>query len=449
MLNSKEAERVCKEVLKRCGDHPAEVLLAGEDQALTRFANNAIHQNVSERNHTLILSLFIGRAKGVATTNRLDAAALDEVAANAEAIAKASPENPDDPGLVEPGEYAQVEGFDQPTAGYSPEKRAREVSVVCRQAAEKGLNASGAFSTGYWEMAFANSLGAFVHYASTRADFQTVVMDAGASGWAHASSWRASDIPVEDLGQEAMAKAERGRNPQKVTPGEYPVVFDPYVTQDLLLMLNFHGMGAQTVLEGRSWMNGLTGEKAMDAQVSIWDDGLDPSGLPTAFDVEGAPKQRVDIVSQGVVGGPVYDRITAEKAGVTNTGHAAPLDVRAFGYNQLAFNLMMAPGSISLEDMIRETEKGLYVTRFWYTRLVHPRDCVVTGMTRDGVFMIEKGELAYPVKNLRFTQSYVKALANVEVVGRETRLLHESFGGITTRVPALKISGFNFTGTTV
>jgi len=145
--------------------------------------------------------------------------------------------------------------------------------------------------------------------------------------------------------------------------------------------------------------------------------------------------------------GPVFDRYSARKQGVNATGHTPPPGLRGMG--PLAMNLFMAAGDASVEQMIASTPRGLYITRFWYTRLMHPRDCLMTGMTRDGVLMIEDGEIAYSVKNLRFTQSYVQALAEVEQVGSQTRLLLNDFGAISTRVPAVKIASFHFTGSTV
>jgi predicted Zn-dependent protease len=194
-------------------------------------------------------------------------------------------------------------------------------------------------------------------------------------------------------------------------------------------------------------MNDRLGQQAMSPLVSIWDDGLDINGMPMPFDYEGVPKQRVDIVRFGVVCGPVYDRYSAQKAGTASTGHALPPAFRVL--SPQAINLFMAAGETSRDEMIRSTPRGLYITRLWYTRLVHPRDCVITGMTRDGVFMIENGELAYPVKNLRFTQSYVQALADVEAVGREVRLIFTEYGSVAQHVPSLKIARFNFTGSTV
>ena len=447
MIEEKEARKLCEAVLERCTGAQAEVLLTVTDSALTRFANNIIHQNVAERDVELTLRYMLGKHIGTVTTNRSDDAALDELVANARLYAQASPEDPAYPGLPGPATYTKVNAFDQPTETCSPEERARAVGAVCHMAVEKSLNASGAFTTGVTELAVANTEGVFAYHAMTNADFQTVVMGLDASGRAQGSDWKVGAIPVEKLGQDAILTAERGKAPRKIEPGEYTVVLEHYVTEDLLSSLNFYGMGAQSLLEGRSWMSDRIGQKLLNERISIWDDGLDVSGSPLPFDFEGVPKQRVDIVQQGVVLGPVYDRYTGAKAGKPSTGHALPPGMRGFG--PVAMNLFMAPGEMSVDEMIRSTQRGLYINRFWYTRLVHPRDCVATGMTRDGVFMIEDGELSYPVKNLRFTMAYVQVLANVEAVGKQSHLLLSEFGGLSQRVPALKVHGFAFSGSTV
>jgi len=445
-MEKNEAKQLTDSILRRCKNVEAEVLLSGLDESLTRFANNTIHQNVAERNLQVMVRVALGKQIGMATTNRSDETSLDEVVARAKYNASASPVDENFPGFAGPADYAEVTAFDEKTAAYSPLQRAEAVGAVCRRTAEKGLNASGAFSTGCTSETVANSNGAFAHHVTTPVDFKTTVMSEDSSGRAQAYGWRTEDVPVESLGEAAIRKAELGRNPRRIEAGEYPVVFEASVTEDLLLNLDFHGMGAQPVLEGRSWMNGRMGELAMSPLVSIWDDGLDPGGVPMPFDYEGVPRQRVDIVRQGVVQGPVYDRYTAQKAGTISTGHALPSTFRSMG--PLAGNLFMAAGESSIEEMIRSTERGVYVSRFWYTRLVHPRDCVVTGMTRDGVFWIENGEIVYPIKNLRFTQSYVEALARVEAVENETHLLSSDYGSFALRVPGLKIASFKFTGVT-
>jgi len=447
MIEEKEARKLSDAIFMRCKDNPAEVTLQVNEESLTRFANNVIHQNVAENNAEITLRIFYGKQFGTASTNRLNQAGMDELVERARINAKTSPEDPHYPGLPASSKYTHVAAWDQATADFSPEKRARAVGAVCRLSVEKGLNASGAFTTGSAALTVANTQGVFAYHAMTSADFQTVVMSEDSSGRSQGSSWKADDLDIEALGNEAIEKTLRGHNPRKIDPGDYTVVFEHYATDDLVSSLNFYGIGAQAVEEGRSWMVDRIGKRVMSPSVNIWDDGLDTNGMPLPFDFEGVPKQRVDIVRQGVVIGPVYDRYTGAKLNKPSTGHAPPLGFRDFG--PLAVNLFMAPGEQSVQEMIASTKKGLYINRFWYTRLVHPRDCVITGMTRDGVFMIEDGEVSYPVKNLRYTMPYVQALADVEAVGKTSHLLLGEFAGTGTCVPALKIGSFTFTGSTV
>jgi predicted Zn-dependent protease len=447
MITEKKARTLIEAILMRCKGNPAELTLELTEASLTRFANNIIHQNVAERNAELTMRYFIGNQIGTASTNRLDERGMDELVERASLNAKASPPDPNYPGLPGPEAYQPVASYDASTAESSPEMRARSVGMVCQMAHENALNSSGAFSTGSTDLVVANTAGVFALHSRTFADFQTVVMGEDASGRSQGSSWKVADLNVESLGKEAISTALRGRNPHKIDPGSYTVILEHYVTEDLLSSLNFYGMSAQAVEEGRSWMNDRQGQQLMSPKVSIWDDGLDLEGAPLPFDYEGVPKQRVDIVREGVVMGPVYDRYTGAKLGHASTGHATPIAFRTFG--PLALNLFMATGDATVEEMIATTKKGLYINRFWYTRLVHPRDCVMTGMTRDGVFMVEDGSITYPVKNLRYTMPYTTVLANVEAVGKSSNLILGEFGGIATRVPALKISEFNFTGSTV
>jgi PmbA protein len=437
---------LCRKALEGCKPYQAEVLVVSTNNALTRFANNTIHQNVSEDNTTLSLRILVGRHIGAASTNRVDSVGLSELAERARQNAQTGPEDLNFPGFLENATYPAITALDPASAELSPRYRAEQVRIVCNLAAEEDLNAFGAFSNGTSQVVVANTFGIYAWHVSTHAEFQTVIMGPDSSGHARACAWRVADIAVEALAREAIHKAKLGRSPRELPPGEYSVLLDPYATQDLLAMLNTHGMGAQAVLEGRSWMNGHIGEKIMASQINIWDDGLDLAGIPAPFDYEGVPKQRVDIVKAGVAIAPVYDRRTARQAGLSSTGHALHPSVHALG--PIASNLFLASGESGIDEMIRTTRRGLYITRFWYTRQVHPRGCVATGMTRDGVFWIENGEIAYPVKNLRFTQSYVEALNGVEAIGRETRLLVTEYGNIACRVPAIKLARFNFTGVT-
>jgi predicted Zn-dependent protease len=385
----------------------------------------------------------VGKKIGVASINDLSQEALERVVEKALTIAKLQPENPDFISLPSPAPIAEIEAFDEATAAFSPEARARAVGVLCQLAVDNGLIASGAFTTGAYELAVANSLGVFAYHAATSAVINTVIMSDDSSGYAAATAWKVGEINTEAIGKEAVDKALQSRHPKELPPGRYPVILEEYAVADIMDTLAYLGFGALAVQEGRSFMVDRFGEQVMSDAISIWDDGLDPTGLPMPFDFEGVPKQRVDMITSGVAEAVVYDSYTAGKEGKASTGHGLPAP-NTFG--PIPGHLFMAPGEASKEEMLGTMERGLWVTRFHYTVPVHPKLAVVTGMTRDGTFLIEKGEMAYPIKNLRFTQSYVEALANVELVGRETRLQQNWFGG--TRVPSLKLAEFEFTGAT-
>ena len=444
MLGQQQAETLLTQVLGYSKADETEVLIRAQDAALTRYANSIIHQNVAETDVLVTVRAVAGKRVGTASTNDLSAEALARVAEQALDHARRQPEDPDFPGLPEPRPIQPVQAFDDATAGYSPVARARAVGTICALAGEHSLSAAGAFRTGTHELAIANSHGLLAYHAGTSADLQAVMTGTDGSGRARGSSVRVQEIDAEAIGREVVAKTLRAQDPRPLEPGDYTVVLDPYATADLINWLNFSGVSAETVQDGRSWMNDRIGKQVMNSLISIWDDARDPRGSPQPFDFEGMPRQPVMIVEQGVVRSPVYDRYTAHKEGRETTGHASPPEMRG----PMATNLFLGTGDAALGDLIKATPRGLYITSFWYTRLVHPRDCVITGMTRDGVLMIENGELTHAVKNLRFTQSYVQALASTQALGRDLKTLIDEGGGAVC-VPAIKIERFTFTGMTV
>ena len=443
MIGEEGCRLILQQALDLSGVEEVEAYLNGQDLALTRFANNAIHQNVVHGDAQLNIRAVIGHRQGRSTTNNLSDSGIARAREEARSNALLMPEDPDFQGLPSPRTPAMIAAYDQPTADNSPEDRAEIVGKVCRQAESQSLNAAGFFRTGATEKAVMNTRGTWAYHRGTFAGLLITARSESSAGWAKGSSWRMKDIEVPALITGATEKALRGRNPQPIEPGEYTVVLSPYAVDDIMGALSSYGMSAQMVQDGRSWMIGLMGKSAMSPLISIWDDGCDLKGRPVPFDAEGVPKQRVDIVTDGVVGDPVYNFYTAGKEGKPSTGHqGGPTGGPSAG------NLFMKPGNQSVDQMIESTERGLFITRFFYTRLVHSTGCVMTGMTRDGTFLIENGKLSHPVKDLRFTQSYVEALNGVEAVGREIKLLMNE-GAFSANVPALKMSSFNFTGVTV
>jgi PmbA protein len=433
-------------ILKASKAQQTEIVVVEQDDSLTRFANNTIHQNVTERNTNVVVRSVIGRRVGIATSNDVRRESLEGLAQRAFELAKLSPENPEFKSLPSPQAITSAGAMDRKTAECSPEERARRVGAICGKAKSAGYTAAGSMRTMATRCNVANSLGVLAQTESSIADVSLVVLAPDSSGWAQASSGSVDSIDAEALADEGVRKARIGAGPIDCPPAEYTVILDPYATADVVGMLAFDGMGAMSVQEERSWLNGRIGKKIMADSVSIVDDGLDPRGLPMPFDFEGVPKRRVPIVDAGVPTGPVYDSFTAgREANGKSTGHALPPSPTD-RYGPLPMNLFLQPGTSSVPEMIRSTKMGLYITRFWYTRPVHPRDAVITGMTRDGTYVVKDGEIAYPVKSLRFTQSYVDALKNVEALGSVPQLLWSD--GFTFSVPALKIAQFRFTSGT-
>ncbi len=443
MFSQAKIKEITDHILSHSTADQTEVLYWGDDSRLTRFANSYIHQNVAESNAEVRVRVVIGKKIGVASTNDLSPVALERVVESALEAAKFQQDNPDFVSLPESAPVTAVDAFRESTASFTPEARARAAGIVCHLALEKGLTASGAFTTAAYQLAVANSLGVFTYHPSTLADIKTVVMSEDSSGYAARTALDAVEIDAEAVAVEAVDRALQSRGPRQIEPGRYTVILEEYAVHDFLDTLAYLGFGALAVQEGRSFMAERFGERIVDEKISIWDDGLDPSGLPLSFDFEGVPKQRVDLIEKGIAKAVVYDSYTAGREGKASTGHGLPAP-NTFG--PMPVNMFMAPGEATLEEMIASTERGILVTRFHYTNPIHPRLTVVTGMTRDGTFFIEDGEVAYPIKNLRFTQSYLEALSKVEMVSRTTKLLRGWFG--SSRVPALKISEFEFTGAT-
>jgi predicted Zn-dependent protease len=425
------------------GAGEAEVLVMREDDALTRFANSEIHQNVAQRDVAVNLRVVLGKRVAVASSGRTDDEGLRALVSNALAIAGVVEELPDWGGLPSPnGTPGEVPAFAPETAGATPEFRADAVRQVIAAADEAGVTAYGSFQTGIETTAVANSNGIRSTGSRTAAQLITVSMGPdGGTGYGEAAAVDATTIDPTAIGRQAADKARASANAVSIEPGDYPVVLEEPAVVDLLDMLGYLGFSALAVQEERSFFE--PGKVIGSELVTITDDGADRSGLPMAFDYEGVAKQRVPLVERGVCGRVVYDAQTAARDGVTSTGHGLPAPNP---YGPFPLNMVMAPGNASREDLIGELDRGLLVTRFHYTNPVHPKLAIVTGMTRDGTFLVEGGRIVGPVKNLRYTQSYLDALRGTVAVGRDRRTLKGFLGAAV--VPAVRIEGWTFTGAT-
>jgi PmbA protein len=428
---------------ERAGATEAEALVVADDARLTRFANSEIHQNVAETNAEINLRFVVGRRVGVASSNRVDDEALRRLADRAGAIARNSEELEDWGGLPEPTPIRGLpEGFARATAEATPELRAEGVRAVIAAADRAGVIAYGSFATAAETMAVANSKGIRAAQARTTSQLLTVAMAPdGGSGYAESAAIDATTIDAGEIGREASEKARSTANPVSVEPGDWAVVLEEYAVVDLLSMLGYMGFSALAVQEERSFAE--PGRRVGSELVTIVDDGSDPATLPMAFDYEGVAKQRVELIDRGICRDVVYDAQTAARAGRSSTGHGLPAPN---AYGPFPLNMAMSSGDTPRSELVAGLERGLLVTRFHYTNPVHPKLAIVTGMTRDGTFLVEGGRVVGPVRNLRFTQSYLAALAATSAVSRERRTLRGDFGGVV--VPAVRIDNWTFTGTT-
>jgi PmbA protein len=435
---------VAESALELSGVDGVEVLFVHEWGGLTRFANSHIHQSTASEDTSLHVRVVARGRVGVAETNDFSAAGARQAAASAKEMAEVSAPDPFWPGLAPKADIAVVDRFADDTASASPDMRAEAVAGLVGQV-PPGFTAAGAYETRATEVGIANTQGQIAWSPSTQATVSTVVTGGeGGSGFAEDLAPSVAQINPVAVGAGASTKALASERPRPLDPGTYPVILEPAATGTLASFLAWTGFGGRDFIEGRSCLSGKQGAQVAATSVSIWDDGADPRTIGVPFDFEGVPKRRVDLIRQGVFVDAVFDRRTAKQADRESgsTGHALPAPNPE---GPLPLHLFMDEGDSSIDDMIAATDRGLLVTRFHYTNVVNPIESSITGMTRDGTFLVEHGKVVGPVMNLRFTQSILDALANVSMVGAPSALQSEFFFS-ASRVPPLKIEAFHFSG---
>jgi len=450
MVGQERAQEIVEAAISACRADAVEAVLMSDVDNLTRFANSEIHQNASVSSDILYVRAICGKREGWATTNQLTSEAVRDAAALAVEIAMVQPENPDFPGLAGLCRYEEAGGYDERTASFSARERAMAVKAITAIADKHELNASGAFRTRVTGMAIANSEGASAWMRGTDSAISAVIMtgyDSNAgSGYAEAASWSAGNLDARAIGERAVEKCLSSRNPGALEPGEYEAILEPAAVVDMMETLALMGINGISFIEGRSYASGRIGSKITSDMVTIEDNWHDPGLLPRPFDLEGVPRRPVTLIEHGVASGMIFDRLAAKKAGTESTGHALVGGALKGGY---PLHLRMSPGESSIGEMVASTGRGVYVTRFNYTNVVHPTKTIFTGMTRDGTYLIEDGRVVRPLRNLRFTDSILDGiLANIVAVSRDTELLPVAGGRGIYRAPAIKTAKLNFIGTT-
>jgi predicted Zn-dependent protease len=428
----------------------AAVTVTHTRQGLTRFANSFIHQNVVDEHIEVWLQLSAAGRPASAVTYSSDDDALRALVDRALYATSLRPLDPGWPGLspAVPLVGAADVHYDGPTAAAGPDERAANVAAYI--AASRGLTAAGFCETRVDECVFANSAGQSVASRYTSAAFDAICRCNGSDGVASTYSSRLADIDGRALGDAAAGRALRGVDPKELPAGSYEVVLEPRCVAYLMDFYSAYAFNGKAVNENRSFLS--LGQAQLDPLLSVWDDATDPRHVGRVFDSEGTPKRRTPLVQGGFVTSVCHDRRTAAAAGggTSTTGHAIAGGEAVGAY---ATNLFLGPTNGTarpLDALLADVRRGLLVSDFWYTRVLDPKTLVVTGLTRNGVFLVEDGEVGRPVANLRFTQSYASALApgNVLGVGSDAKLAAAPGGAHLggAHVPSLRLAEWHFTG---
>ena len=448
MMGKEKALEILEKVLGQCDADQADCVLINFEQSLSRFANNFIHQNVNQSNTKLFVRVIRGKKVGVATTNRLDAAALRDACRRAVRIADVSPEKSGFKSLPEPQPIPQITTYFDSTVNFDAFKRADVIRKFCEQAKRLDMTASGSLAIYEGEVAVANTLGVRAYQPLTLASVLLIMgYTQNESGYASAISRNVDDIDFDAVLETAAKKCELAKNPKPLKPGKYRVILEPEAVANLLEWLGYIGFGARSLLEKTSFLADRIGQKIFHDELTIYDDGKDTSGVAIPFDFEGVPKKKVMFVKNGVAKGVVYDSYYGGLMRRKSTGHALTPDET---YGPLPFNIFVARGKSSLDEMIETCELGVLVTRFHYINgFLDTRNAVLTGMTRDGTYLVKDGKIKHAVKNLRFTQNMLQAFSKLEMLGKEQKTVASWWEEIgATRCPAMRLAEFNFTGAT-
>src|SRR5216684_1469255 len=457
MLSQDKAAEIFDRIKRYSTADEVEVLCYGGKTALTRFANNIIHQNVAEENYSVSVRTVFGGRTARATTNKLDDESLKRVVQASESLAKVQHPDPDLLPMAAASEGAgatQASRHFSQTAALTPELRAEAVKEIVSVAAQHRLTSAGIFSAAESVEGIFNSRGLTGWHTQTSSEISITMLAGDSSGWHKANYPDVSQQDPAALAEIAARKALESASPREIPPGKYTVILEPAAVLDMVGFM-FFDFGGLSILDQRSFLNNRVGTQIFGPNINVWDDAAHPLQAGSPFDGEGIPRQRVQLIENGVVKRLVYARATAEKMKQSeHAGKVGPVMATGHGFS-LPNEMGEAPMNIvfgtpadpkTVDQMVASTERGVLVTRLWYIREVDPYEKILTGMTRDGTFYVEDGKIRHGVRNFRFNESLIHMLSNVEEMGTPVRASgEESFDMV---VPAMKVREFNFTEVT-
>ena len=423
----------------------ASVCAQASRRSVYRFAHGRVHQTVDQERLSVAITVVDGKRAGTASTESLDPDALKRCLNAAQAIAAHVPKQDFAPTFPAGLSIRRTEDFDRETANHPPEACADTLSRLFRRTSRLKVELAGSWLTGRDELAVVNTHGTANFHAATVATVKLVTLRGNLSGFARGSSRRVSQLAADELLSSALKQALHRAAPVDVPIGVHEVILGPEAVAELLEWLAFIAFGAKAFQERTSFLAGRMGESLFDPQLSIHDDALDPHTLRVPFDYEGTPKRRTALIDKGKAAGIVYDSVYGARFGQPSTGHAMP---PGDSDGPLPLHLTIAPGDAPTASLIASCKRGLFIPRFHYVNgLLNPREALMTGLTREGAFLIEKGKLTKPVRTLRFTQSLLEAFRHIKGISSERKLVADpSSGSGCCLAPSLHLDAFTFTG---
>jgi len=429
------------EAIKGATADQTELVCESEEFYLTRFAENTIHQNMGRSDSVIWCRSILGKKIGISRGNDSSPDGVKNLINVATDIAKNQNDDPDFDSLVLSKGGVKSVGFYEDTFNFPADSRAAAIVDIVDRAKKENLSCAGTYQTSATSLAVANSLGTSRFSKNSEYRFTlTATGENGRSGWSQAAGRDAGKFDYKSVSQRAIDKAAFKGEPATLEAGPYTVILEPDAVANFLLFLAFLGFGGKTLLQNRSFMSGKIGEKITGDNITITEDPFNPRIEYMPFDYEGVSKRKVPIIENGVAVGGVYNSYYAKLAGTESTGQALPPDN---SYGPYPKAMVLQGGNSTVDEMIASTERGIYITRFWYLNFLNPMKTMVTGYTRDGTFLIEGGKITKPVVDMRVQQSMLDAFSHAEMISKEQRLIPQY--GALMLVPFMKIADFNLT----
>ncbi|MEA1940280.1 MAG: TldD/PmbA family protein [Candidatus Caldatribacteriota bacterium] len=423
-----------------------EIVAMENSSELTRFAKSYIHQNVAETDLSITFKVINQNKVGVVKVNSFDETVISEGIKRAIGLSKIVPELDYQYCLVKPQNYKakSKSSFYEKTANFTPLNRAQQISKLVKKVNKKEYEASGAFETGMETMMVANSEGVFAFDRKTKVNFNSIITKDNSTAHHSFISSNIDHLDIEGISDELLDTALRNVDQVEIEPGIYTVILSPEAAAEILSEAGYVGFDGKLIMEGKSFISGKQGKKLFPKSITISDDPDEKCTIPIPFDFIGYPRNKIELIKDGVIIDGVYDYLTALKYNRRCTGNTLPPENASMG--ALPFNLVMKGGEYSSEDMVSNTKNGIYINRFHYVNVLNPMSIELTGMTRDGTFLIENGKITRAIKNMRFNVSVVDLLKGVDMISRERKTKAGLVGPVVA--PYLRTNNFTFSSKT-